>query len=387
MYYKTTIYFERKNFNTTSAAKFKGKILFWSNEYGIIVRWEYLFTCIDLDTLTTKSAFIDKRKWFKSREELFNLLEINEQKIRDNRNDHKFIKLSIEQIGIFNNYINNKYNSTLKNIIGIIKGSNPNGEIEKPENAEMILSKEEELIGLNFVVIFDDLKLKTKLNDEDEKELKNYCSDLSLKEYLNKNKYVKQLFDKLQSNNDFKDKESYFTRIREYTKQYSNVHSDVDKWVEKERGKFRKNVTNMIDKNPGMIAFLREEVSKTTFDKAHIFPVFIYKKEIIKIKLKNNFKQNMKDQDIDEILGKISDNNNFLPLSPTIHKLFDNPIHTPDISFCHKTGKCIFAKSDKIKDKDKTEIENHYKEINHNFLTKERASYLKNRNDHFKNFK
>jgi uncharacterized alpha/beta hydrolase family protein len=67
---------------------------------------------------------------------LFQILGLEQIK-RDNRQDSLPISLNSVQIKKLCEYLNNKYDSTIYNIVGLVKGSNPSGQYKNPKAAQL----------------------------------------------------------------------------------------------------------------------------------------------------------------------------------------------------------------------------------------------------------
>ncbi|UVT33009.1 hypothetical protein V2P29_00190 [Mesomycoplasma hyorhinis] len=148
------------------AAKFKGKIKFIYDYSSLVIHYfHYELEMCEIDILTTQSWFKSMNTNFKKREKVFSLLGL-QQKPRASKIDHHLVNLSQDQLKKLNHFLKYDYESTIKNIIALTRGSNPSGELMSPNNAPIILEKEDVYFKNNFAIFFTNfftqlLKLKT----------------------------------------------------------------------------------------------------------------------------------------------------------------------------------------------------------------------------------
>ncbi|NQZ65653.1 MAG: hypothetical protein HRT99_00360 [Mycoplasmatales bacterium] len=347
----------RSNFLTTKAAKFKGEIEFISNKYGVIYNWKIKFTNLQIDQYTTESWFKSKNKNFKRREELFNKLKIK-QIVRPKKGiRNKIIILNEMQMRIVEEYFNdrNQYNSTLKNILPVLKGNNPGGEAKKPNSAEMVINN---LFnnGKNFVILFDDLTAKYKIDFD---VLVISSEEKSFEDYLKLNKNLESAFVFMQKNKNQDSWIHYLSNIKRYFNKYNSDLRKAHSIANKSRNKFSKNINN-ISKFPFGYK------SSDQFQKCHIYEFHDLRDKIIEALRSNKSTKKY------ELM--IEDEDNFIPLPESIHRKFDANYFTYNQDgiiqpICFKGEKFI-----------NNYVEEKFKKIPKDFLNQKRKKYIEMRN-------
>lgn len=136
------MHFETRSFNNekSTSAKAKGYIdlyLDFSTKILYVPHWEIKFESLYLDLYTTPAWFKSRKKNFNLRKSLFDKLGLR-QTNRPDKTENRLYELDQNELEIANKWFNEEYNSTLKNIISIIKGNNAGGSFKKPSAAEMI---------------------------------------------------------------------------------------------------------------------------------------------------------------------------------------------------------------------------------------------------------
>ncbi|TCG10266.1 MAG4270 family putative restriction endonuclease, partial [Mycoplasma marinum] len=282
-FYKIKTPIIKKNYTNTTSCKFKGDLEFITNEHGIILDWKISFTKVFLDQYTTQSWFEKKTVAFARREELFEELGLK-QIPRPNDKNNKIIELNKEQISIVNNFINNrsKYNSTIKNVVQLLKGNNPGGQAKNPGSAELILDNNSN--ANVFAILFDNLCLK-KTQKESRRNLFDVYSisakEISFESFVNLNSTLKKAFEYMQVSKDPTGFKIYLEQIETYYKKHNLVVQEVEKIIKKARSKYSVNIDNTITKLPF------ELKDKAQFQKAHIIDVHKLKMLIIEAKQEN----------------------------------------------------------------------------------------------------
>ena len=356
MRYRVTIPFIRKQFNKTKSAKYKGDLVFISNKHGVIYDWKINFKEIHVDLFTTKSWFFKKSSKFKIREKLFN--EINLKQLeRPLKSSNRIIKLDDFQVKTVNNFFNNrnKYNSTIKNIVGILKGNNPGGEAKKPSSAELIIDSN--LNTKNFIILIDDLIMKEKLKFDvaifGSKEMK-------LEKFIELNETLESAFNFMQQEKNENDFKEYLSNIKEYYKKYNENVKKVEKIIKSERTKYSTNIDKSI------INFPFQFKNKSQFQKCHIYQIHQIKEQMIY--------QLHECKPIKEYIKMISDPQNFLPLTEEVHRKFDAN------DFTYKLDGTIWPLNELGLEFIKNQLDEKYKKIDDFFLNKQRKKYLECRN-------
>ena len=358
MYYKLKLPIIRKNYNKTKSARFKGQLEVVSNEYGIIYDWKITFTSIDIDLYTTERWFNDEPTIFKYRTELFNLLDLK-QEVRPSKSENKIVSLIEEEIRKVNDYFNNNYKSTLKNIVGILKGNNPGGEAKKPKSAEMIINLE----GVNnFVILFDDLMTGTRLGFE---ERSINAKKIDLIGFVNLTNELLDAFNFMQKPKENINFKIYLDSIKKYVKKYKGDYRQAEIIAEQARGRYNTKVEKAIRNNEIHLPFGFK--SSAEFQKAHILDFWVLKDKLVNAYFKG--------EDYKEIEKQIEDPNNFIPLPEKIHRAFDKDQLTYNLS-----GN-IIAIDEQGYNFITMSVEEQFKKIPEWYLTPERKEYLSERNE------
>lgn len=353
--YLVSVPIVRKQFNKTKSAKFKGDLQFVSNEHGIIYDWRILFSEVYIDVFTTEKWFNELPATFKRRSELFKILNLK-QEVRPSKTQTKIVKMNPEQINIINDFFNdrNSYDSTLKNVVGVLKGNNPGGEAKNPNSAEMIIDTNSSI--RNFVILFDDLVMKNKNSFEAEVI---GSEEIQINQFASLNLSLNSAFSYMQKSKDLSSWASYLAGIKKYYKQY-NV--DINKAyiiADRARSAYGKKIDQEISSFP--FGF------KTTdeFQKCHIYEFSDLRDMIVEA-----IRENKSYSKYEEM---IKDTNNFLPLPEHVHRKFDRNYFTyktnGEIWPIHEAGKKFV---DSIDDK--------FKKIPDFFLTSKRIEYIAKRN-------
>ena len=352
----------RKNFHKTKAAKFKGILSLVTNKHGVIYDYKITFSEVHIDLYLTKSKYLKKDIIWKRGESLFCKLGLK-QEIRPSEQDHKIIKLDEKQLTITNNFFNNrkKYDSTIKNIVGVLKGSNPNGEAEEPSRAEMVIM-DDNIEANNFVILIDDLMMKQGVEYD---HAIIGAQKISLDEFVKLNQTIKAAFDFMQKSKDYKSWNNYLDGIREYYKKYNTNVNYAEKIVAKARSAYNVNIDKNIKKFP--FGF----TDKEDFTKCHIYECHDIRDLIIEA-LRNQ-------KSYDKYENMIKDYENFIPLPGEIHRKFDQNY------FTYKLDGNIYPINEKgfeyIKRKLEVIENKKFKKLPDFFLTEKRKKYLSKRNE------
>ena len=360
MRYRVTIPFIRKQFNKTKSAKYKGDLVFISNKHGVIYDWKINFKEIHVDIFTTKSWFLKKSSKFKIREKLFNELGLKQIK-RPLKSLNKIIKLNDSQVKTVNNFFNNrnKYNSTIKNIVGILKGNNPGGEAKKPSSAELIINSN--LNTKNFIILIDDLMMKEKLSEKIQfSVLCINVETIKLEDFIQLNETIESAFNFMQQEKDENDFKEYLFSIKKYYKKYNDNFKKAEEIIKSERSKYSKNIDKSI------INFPFQFKNKSQFQKCHIYQIHQIKEQMIY--------QLHECKPIKKYIKMISDPQNFLPLTEEVHRKFDAN------DFTYKSDGRIWPLNELGHEFVNNELDEKYKKIDDFFLNKQRKKYLECRN-------
>ncbi|UVO14979.1 HNH endonuclease [Mesomycoplasma ovipneumoniae] len=336
--------------------QFKGEIFFVYDTESLVIHHFYIEikSCV-MSKLVTQSHrkyheqnHINKTRccYYKKREEFFNSLEQKVvQKDRESKiyNQDDLQILNNDEIAQLNKLLRTpNFLTTIKSLSTFIYGTNPTGELFKPENAPIILDDEGKF-GKNtsyfalFFTHYSDFKNNNKKNNKNEYDgiYKNIYKDNDLlddknyfdrfKEAPNNSKLynVYQLFVKLTSNK--LNIESGKKVLADIKKRLS-LH-EINYLVKKERTKMKNIKIDSIN-----ILDLDKQIP---LDKAHIFPVERIKDKIVKL-------VNMESQELDScqvknFLKKITEAHNLIALDKNSHSQFDRNKFTWD----SKNGKLV----------------------------------------------
>lgn len=360
-YFSTTIPIIRNNFQETNSAKFKGNISIVSNQYGIIMDWKICFNEVWIDQFSTPAWFATKPSIFKHREKLFKLLYLT-QKPRPTQTSNDLVRLSSEQLAILNGFLNNRkmYKSTIKMIVGILKGNNPGGEAKNPNSAEMVIDSNETQLK-NFVILLDDLMFKYNDNFD---SLNAWAIEISLEEFANLNPTIKKTFDFMQKHKSQTDFQIYLENIKKYYMEYNDFAKRGEKIAQDAYKLYSNNIDSMYSNSNLPFGF----TSKVQYQKCHICEYHILRNKIVEALYNDDKNLAVRHAQM------ISDPENFIPLPEEIHRQFDNDL------FTYKIDGIIYA----INEKGHAYIENYvnskYKHIPEWFMTPKRKKYFDMRN-------
>ncbi|WBX36588.1 MAG4270 family putative restriction endonuclease [Mycoplasma capricolum] len=382
----------RMNFSTKSNESEKSKSAYasgyidivtdFSTDIPYISSWYIYFNEIAIDLCTTPSWFIKKPKNFRMREKMFSIIK-KEQLSRKNKNSNNLYKLSPSEIILVNDWFNKDYNSTIKNIMSILKGNNVHGSFQNENNAEMFitnLSYKYNKYKNNLIMFLDLINITDYIyrNEFYKKEnYKNKIKDINLFiDKLNNSDYIELLNLTIndQSMSINKRKSEYLARskvLKDTIKNRIKFFSKALKTIEKRRSKVSRIDVNVF-----------ERLNFYTYENAHILDVSKVKKNISSIIKKVNFsssEQNIKktiETNADYIfnMNSVTDKNNLLNLPVQVHRWFDNNFFA-----YNEQGECYSLKKD-FNLKEHRELKNSLI-IKRDEYFKERIKYIKLRNE------
>lgn len=332
---------ESRNYNNSKNSgcrpKFRGKIRFTYNESSLeIYNFYYLFDDFTFSLLATPSWFEKKNHSCLNNRQTFlndinNNFQVNKKQLRRPSPKHKYneddlFTLNKQQLNFLNSN-SQKYLSTIKSLDAFITGSNPSGEELNPNNAPIIMSKNQDFFGKNFALFFKYYTINENnySNDFNFKKFKELKEDYFAKfrelttKKNSKFKELKKYVEELNKHYDFKTEndKTYIKSLRKQT--IANIEKilslkEINKQVEIERKKVPKTELKEIN------VFGLSETYR--LERAHIFSVADIRALLIKtIKIDN---VDLKDEKIENILSFISNPNNLIALDPTTHSKFDN---------------------------------------------------------------
>ncbi|MGX9359068.1 MAG4270 family putative restriction endonuclease [Mycoplasma sp. 2575] len=419
---KYSFNFVSKNYcdSTSTSSKFKGKInLLFSKNENFVLHWEIEFIELWIDLFTTPSWLEQENSNFHYRKDLFDYLNIKcdkeyKQEKRPNRSSNKLIKLENKELMIANEWFNSEhYQSTIKNITSIIKGNNVAGSAKNPKNAEMVWDIElniSETKGqynqykYNLIMLLDDLFLferdYSKIKKDDVEKFKFYVTDSNIDEWVAKifnieieddigplKKEIKRYIEFI--NSSIQNKNDIIKNFNKLIKQQMNVtkvlSENARKEIKNERNKVSKikvsvfegsnasenahiyqikDINNDIEKEiEKMVAFFKSKNNKYAGIKSNVFKV--YHSEI--------------EQQYKDIVNKykvfVTDKENLLNLTSTVHRLFDKNYFTYS-----ESGEQIILRNNILKND--LDVLYLYKNIPIHCLSSKRKEYLKLRRLH-----
>lgn len=355
--FKVEIPITRKNYLKTNSAKFKGNLHIVCNKDGIVYDWKICLKEVFVDLNTTRSWFASKTKNFQRRENLFKELELKQEE-RKSSESHNLVKLNSKQLKKLNDFLNdrNKYDSTIKNIVALLKGNNPSGEAKNPQSAELII--DDDSAFQNFVILLDDLMMKVKT---DFSSVALGAEKISYETFAGLNDELHGAFKYMQNKKNLNSWVTYLDGIKKYYAKYNKKIILANNKANRARSQFSKNIDLNIHKFPFMLR------SSNQFEKCHIVEFRHLRDQIIELSGKEN-------NDIDKYLNKIKDFENFLPLPNEIHRKFDANYFTYTLD-----GHIWPLKYEGKKFIDEYVTKRFWK-IQSFFLTKKRKEYLNERN-------
>lgn len=379
------MHFETRSFNNekSTSAKAKGYIdlyLDFSTKILYVPHWEIKFESLYLDLYTTPAWFKSRKKNFNLRKSLFDKLGLR-QTNRPDKTENRLYELDQNELEIANKWFNEEYNSTLKNIISIIKGNNAGGSFKKPSAAEMIgvnLYNKYEEYKYNLTMFFDLITYKDKRildlleNDENSMLIDKLESINDFLDYIvNSNKYpihsnlLKLTTVKL--NLSYEERKKFFVSksakimdMEETIRDSNKKLSEIDKKIKRARSKASKMKINVFKREKGY-----------SYENAHILDVAIIRNKLIELIDEN---KQLDDAEFLNLFDYITDENNMLNLQTQVHKWFDKGF----FSF-NKNGEITKTKNDfDINEYNELCF---YKTIPKDKLTDERINYINLRNE------
>lgn len=363
--YLVNIPITRRDFDNTSSAKFKGNLEIVSNEYGVIYDWRINFSYVAIDRYFT-AGWLDLPKLpsiYKYRVELFKRLGIT-QSPRPTQSSNDLVVLNQEQINIVNQFFNERpfeeslrggYTSTIKMIVGILKGNNPGGEAKNPKSAEMIIDGNN--LYKNFVILLDDLTMSGVRNLN---AYKINAKEISLLEFSKLNPTLEAAFNLMQNAKDKVDFGIYLKNIKDYYKEYNGYINKADVIASQARAQYGKVIEQKIKQLPFGFESSKE------FQKCHIYEFHILRDEIAKAMYEK--------KDYSKYVDAIKDPENFIPFPEHIHRQFDREAFTYT-----KDGK-VYPVNEEGNEFVNKIMDDKFKQIPQFFLTPKRKEYLDKRN-------
>lgn len=372
---------ESKKSKSTYASGYIDIVTDFSTDIPYISSWYIYFNELAIDLYTTPSWFITKPKNFKRREEMFKTIQKTQLK-RKSRNSNNLYKLSFAEITWVNDWFNKNYDSSIKNIMSILKGNNTGGTFKNEKHAEMFITNLNPKNNKykNNLIMFLDLIIMTDYiyrNEFYEKQnYENRIQDINLFiDKISNSDYIEVLNltidDQSMSLDKRKNEYAAKSKVLEYTiKNRIKCLSKALNTIEKERSKVSKLNVNVFEK-----------LNFYTYENAHILDVSKIKANISSIIKQANFSSNKKDikkaieNNVDYIFNikSVADKNNLLNLPVQAHRWFDDNYFT-----YNEQGECCSLKKD-FDPKEHKELKNSLT-IKKDEHFKDRIKYIKLRN-------
>lgn len=204
-------------------------------------------------------------------------------------------------------------NFTFQNIEYLIKGSNPLGQ----GSAKGYLKTDYHGISYCFGFFFQMLNIGNAIL----KKYNNVSYDSVWYEYFNNKNITEVDFDKWMEKSDIS---NFFKEYVLNSKNWKNINDrfkihlnklrqdfmKLEDEISRLRNKYRNDINKRFQQSGNIINHFFEQADTTSCEYAHIKPVYQIRNEYLKTN----------DQ---EVLNQIADTNNFLPLSPNVHTLYD----------------------------------------------------------------
>ncbi|CBH40661.1 MAG4270 family putative restriction endonuclease [Mycoplasmopsis agalactiae] len=338
------------NNKKSNSAKAKGYIDLYIDTFDEIMYlayWKINFDYLIIDQYTTRSWFECQNSNFKSRNSLFNKLNIS-QHPRPSRSANLLYELNPQELEITNSWFNSKaYKSTLKNIISIIKGNNAGGSFSSPKAAEIIctnLNNDNEVYKENLIMFLDNIDFKNSfITDVNESNIENY--DLTwAQEPIN----INALIGLIKTNSKYKP----YEMLLDLT---SNLEKEAS--TRKENFNMQKEFINQLIKETSTtgramllanqdITRKRASASRMninvfeedyyTYENAHIYDVKAIKNRLSELisknfqKHKTSARQIINSNECQSVLNLVNDENNLINLPKQVHDWFDDNRFTYD---------------------------------------------------------
>ncbi|MDR2829246.1 MAG: HNH endonuclease [Mycoplasmataceae bacterium] len=300
---------------------------------GIVYDWKMNFTSLSIDIMTTHSWILTNNRNYTRRQTIFNMLELPPQISRPTLRMNRYILLDQEQLNTFNNWINNyQYDSTMKNIISIIKGNNPRGAASSPQNEEIrFFDENNNLISLLLFIknfSLEDTKRGIATNLRMQENLDQVWNRLyeANQIYLDLNEWFleipnhadrRRLIGILQEINTpgtYAEYRALCRRIEIYLERVGTAMLHIIDEANRERARYVANIHERYPNADAAMSVFGTE-PEGAYESAHIVPFSYLRSELIRNR--GNVRV------YNEIMTKISDPNNFLPLSRNVHGDYD----------------------------------------------------------------
>ncbi|WP_117275444.1 MAG4270 family putative restriction endonuclease [Mycoplasmopsis edwardii] len=314
----------------TAKMKINASLDCYFDENGILIHNEIkLLEGTMFDFFATKSWFSKKsHKTFEFRERIIKLLWWNERKqqSRPDKNSKLLHILTSNELKNLNSYLEKRYDGTINNIIGVLKGNNPAGSYENPNRSE--LKSDSIFFENNLVMLLDMLKIKKK-NIDNKSSWK--VTEMQNNDFL---AFIKQ-------SNIWPLISDFVNELEKYKK--NNLNSSIERekinnikkqiWKYKEKYfRLTKEINNIVKNKRQKVYKLKEKINYfevnalTKTEIAHIYPVKEIQKEIQELVLKEkifDIRNLEKNKSYKELINQVIDYNNLLVLQPTIHTEYD----------------------------------------------------------------
>lgn len=366
---------------TEKFSKMKAKLELLYSWSGVFHDWRIEFDNCIIDKLTTASWFKGNNTKYKIRESLFNFIEIGKQGIRKNKRESELHELSPMQLKLLSDFFNDneKYNSTIYNIITFLKGSNPSGAYKNARASQIWECSTNNEYNIHiflkcFIVKKSPYSRGKKENALawDKAEKSNWVENIE--GYLNEpeRERLKKIFYQLNQNNSQKNiLQIAKSESKKLAEDLIKHTKEIDEKAKKERGNYIRNIMNEFGSlsNAFEKCWNIEANEKASIDRSHIVPVSYVKKQLL-----NNWENKEKREGL---FHKISDPYNFLPIDKICH--YDGYDSLPRKLYWNSLGELIII--DELFYKYNESQFRNYQKISPDYLSKCKC-YLEEINHH-----
>jgi len=311
------------NFNIASGnegmASFEANLnVLYDDALGYLIDWKITFTNAIIDTKTTSSWFGENSlnpTVFTFRENLFKVLQLPSQTPRNGKNDHNLITLNGQQLLKCSNFFNSSnYNSTIYNVVGTFKGSNPSGAYKNADSAQLWETETGNNFNINiffrYFVNSQDPNSRQNIVNNEKAWLSSQNNINTLSFYLQQYQNIETVFKRLQDNNETKITMEQTKRLaKRLMENIQKVNADANR----EWQNYSRQIRNRYGGTIQALSLVwgTQQHNGLTYENAHIVPRWHIRKKMLEF--------SSTPQKYNEWLSKISDPLNFLPLDANAH--------------------------------------------------------------------
>lgn len=352
------------------------------DEKNFIHDYKIQFNKLYIKTKTTKSHENNNSIKLQKRKQIIEVLGLKHEFGSGIKNK---ILIDRKDLDKLNNYLlyDDWRDITFQNIEYVITGSNPSGQ-GKGIGTFWTKYKEEKF---SFGFLFQCLNFSKQINKKYDLESISYKSVwkyfwenkekiIDFDNWLLNNKTIERYLFNFKYRSKNGNWKKLFKELEEEIKEDKQEYWELISLIDKYRNKFTRNINYQKNNNENNLEFghflyqqyfgIDSNEINHTFDRAHIKPVWLIKKQYFNSKTKDK-----------KILEQIYDTNNFLPLSKNIHNWYDSKFFYWNENGELKKIKEEFIETDEIKKFKKIKLEK--LELVKKYL-KEYIEYIKGNN-------